>query len=55
MKGKVVVKLGVFEKVPEPEWEQFAVRRQTWEKPVEGCIQYKLLADPGKEVLSSSE
>lgn len=54
MKGKVVVKLGVFEKVPEPEWEQFAARRQTWEKPVEGCIQYKLLAGPGKEVLSSS-
>ena len=51
MKGKVVVKLGVFEKVPEPEWEQFAVRRQTWEVPVEGCTQYKLSAGPGEELL----
>lgn len=51
MKGKVVVKLGVFEKVPEPEWEQFAVRRQEWEKSVEGCVQYKLLGGPGKEQL----
>ncbi len=51
MKGKVVVKLGIFEKVPEPEWEQFAVRRQEWEVPVQGCIQYKLLAAPGKELL----
>ena len=51
MHGKVVVKLGVFEKVPNPEWEQFAVRRQEWEKPVEGCIQYKLFGGPGKELL----
>jgi hypothetical protein len=51
MGGKVVLKLGVFEKVPEPEWEAFAVRRQVWEKPLEGCIQYKLLGGPGKELL----
>ena len=51
MKAKVVVKLGVFEEVPEPEWEQFAVRRQKWEVPVQGCVQYKLLAGPGKELL----
>jgi len=51
MKGKVVVKLGVFEKVPEPEWEQFAVRRQEREVPVEGCIQYRFLGGPGKELL----
>ena len=51
MGGKVVLKLGVFEKVPEPEWEAFAVRRQNWEKLVEGCIQYKLLGGPGKEEL----
>lgn len=49
MNGKVVVKLGIFEKVPEPEWEQFAVRRQPWEKAFGGCIQYKLLAGPDKE------
>jgi hypothetical protein len=51
MKGKVVLKLGVFEKIPQPEWEAFAVRRQIWEKPFEGCIQYKLLGGPGKEQL----
>ena len=51
MKGKVVIKLGMFEKVPEPEWEQFATRRQSWETPVEGCVQYKLLGGPGKEEL----
>jgi len=51
MGGKIVVKLGMFERVPEPEWEQFAVRRQDWEKPFEGCRQYKLLAGPGKEQL----
>jgi hypothetical protein len=49
--GRVVVKLGVFEKVPQPEWEAFAVRRQSWEKPLEGCVQYKTLGGPGKEQL----
>ena len=51
MNGKIVVKLGVFPRVPQPEWEQFAERRQEWEEPLEGCIQYKLLAGPGKEQL----
>jgi len=51
MPGKVVLKLGMFERVPNPEWEAFAVRRQSWEKPFEGCIQYKLLGGPGKELL----
>jgi len=55
MKGKVILKLGVFEKVPEPEWEAFAVRRQVWEKPIEGCIEYKLLGGPGKEELGKEE
>lgn len=51
MNGKVVIKLGIFEKVPQPEWEAFAVRRQDWEKPFDGCIQYKLLGGPGNEEL----
>jgi hypothetical protein len=51
MKGKVILKLGVFEMVPEPEWEAFTVRRQSWEKPLEGCMQYKLLGGLGKELL----
>jgi hypothetical protein len=51
MNGKIVVKMGMFEKIPEPEWEAFANRRQAWEKPLEGAAQYKLLAGPGKELL----
>ena len=39
--GKTVLKLGIFPRVPIPEWESFAIRRQEWEKPVEGCVQYK--------------
>lgn len=51
MGNKIVVKLGVFPRVPQPEWEQFAERRQEWEKPLEDCVQYKLVAGPGKEQL----
>ena len=51
MNGKVILKLGVFAAVPQPEWEQFAERRQDWEVPIEGCTQYRLLAGPGKETL----
>jgi len=40
-KGKTVLKLGIYPRVPVPEWESFAVKRQDWEKPVEGCVQYK--------------
>ncbi len=51
MEGKVVLKLGIFDVVPVPEWEAFAVRRQIWEQPIEGAIQYKLLGGPGREKL----
>jgi hypothetical protein len=50
MEEKVVLKLGIFEIIPQPEWEAFAVRRQIWETPFDGCIQYKLLGGPGKEL-----
>ncbi|MBV37023.1 MAG: hypothetical protein CMP47_16465 [Rickettsiales bacterium] len=30
-----------YPKVPHPEWESFAERRQAWEKPLEGAVQYK--------------
>lgn len=40
-KGKIVLKLGIYPKVPHPEWESFAERRQAWEKPLEGAVQYK--------------
>ena len=39
--GKTVVKLGIFPRVPHAEWESFASQRQSWETPVEGCVQYK--------------
>ena len=51
MHGNVVIKLGIFDKVPRPEWEAFALRRQEWEKPLDGMVQYKLLGGPGKEQL----
>ena len=35
------MKLGIFPKIPDPEWESFAIRRQVWEKPLEGTVQYK--------------
>ncbi|EXJ87791.1 hypothetical protein A1O1_04718, partial [Capronia coronata CBS 617.96] len=41
LKGKIVLKLGIYAKLPVPEWESFASRRQAWEKPVEGAVQYK--------------
>ncbi|GAM91172.1 hypothetical protein ANO11243_092190 [Dothideomycetidae sp. 11243] len=51
MGNKIVIKMGCFDKVPAPEWEAFAVRRQEWEGPLEGCVQYKILGGPGKEQL----
>ncbi|KAJ9615604.1 hypothetical protein H2200_001679 [Cladophialophora chaetospira] len=39
--GKVVLKLGLYPNLPVPEWESFAERRQKWEKPLEGTVQYK--------------
>jgi hypothetical protein len=39
--GKTVLKLGIFPKIPTPEWESFASQRQEWERPLEGAIQYK--------------
>lgn len=53
MNGRVVLKLGIFEKVPVPEWEAFAIRLQSWETPLEGCIQYRLLGGLGKSYFES--
>lgn len=39
--GKTVLKLGIFPKIPHPEWESFASQRQEWMKPLDGAIQYK--------------
>jgi len=40
--GKTVLKLGIYPRLPVPEWESFASQRQEWEVPFTGCIQYKL-------------
>jgi hypothetical protein len=40
-KGKTVLKLGIFPKIPVPEWEAFSSQRQLWENPLEGAVQYK--------------
>jgi hypothetical protein len=40
-KGKFVLKLGLYPKLPVPEWESFAERRQPWEKPYPGTMQFK--------------
>ncbi|KAL2434059.1 hypothetical protein ABEF95_014276 [Exophiala dermatitidis] len=40
-KGKIILKLGIYPKLPVPEWESFASQRQEWEKPLDGAIQYK--------------
>jgi hypothetical protein len=39
--GMTVVKMGVFERTPVPEWESFAGKRQGFEKAYDGCVQYK--------------
>ncbi|KAE8449141.1 hypothetical protein EG329_008525 [Mollisiaceae sp. DMI_Dod_QoI] len=39
--GKTVLKLGIFPQIPTPEWESFSSRRQKWEVPLEGAVQYK--------------
>tara|TARA_R110002060_G_scaffold51591_4_gene62615 strand:+ start:313 stop:504 length:192 start_codon:yes stop_codon:yes gene_type:complete len=39
--GKSVLKLGIFPKIPTPEWESFSGERQAWEKPLDGTVQYK--------------
>lgn len=40
--GKTVLKLGIFPEIPNPEWESFALKRQEWLAPQEGCTQYKI-------------
>jgi hypothetical protein len=42
-RGKVILKQGIFPKIPQPEMETFASRRQEWEISIPGCEQYKEL------------
>lgn len=41
-KGKTILKLGIYPTLPVPEWESFCDKRQSWETPFEGTIQYKI-------------
>ena len=41
-KGKTILKLGIYPKLPYPEWESFCDKRQAWEVPLDGTVQYKI-------------
>ena len=47
-----ILKLGIYPKLPEPEWESFCEKKQKWEKPYEGTIQYKV-ASKGEKMPGS--
>lgn len=40
--GKVVCKMGIFPRIPAPEWESFALHRHDWQGKHEGMVQYKI-------------
>lgn len=39
--GKVILKLGIFEKIPKPEWESFCKDRHEWVLKHDWATQYK--------------
>ena len=41
-KGKTILKLGLYPNLPAPEWESFCEKRQSWETPYPGTVQYKI-------------
>jgi hypothetical protein len=45
----VILKMGIFPRIPEPEMEGFALHRHPWEPDFEGTVKYKLAR--GGEVL----
>jgi hypothetical protein len=42
MVGKVVLKMGLFPRLPAPEAEAFSEQKQEWEGVTEGIIHYRL-------------
>jgi hypothetical protein len=42
MVGKVVLKMGLFPRLPAPEAEAFSEQKQEWEGVMEGIIHYRL-------------
>ncbi|KAK4993238.1 hypothetical protein LTR50_000579 [Elasticomyces elasticus] len=39
--GKIVVKMGMFPRIPQPEFESFALHRHPWQAQHAGVVQYK--------------
>lgn len=40
--GLVIVKMGIFPRIPAPEFETFALHRHEWQGQHDGTIQYKI-------------
>ncbi|KAJ3577622.1 hypothetical protein NPX13_g2943 [Xylaria arbuscula] len=41
--NQVILKMGIFPRIPEPEMEGFALHRHAWEPELEGTVKYKLV------------
>jgi len=39
--GKTILKLGIYDKIPQPEWESFVADKREWLPMQEGCVQFK--------------
>lgn len=50
--GIIIVKMGMFPRIPEPEAESFALHRQSWQGKHEGMPQFKIVR--GGEKLEGS-
>ncbi|KAF4464506.1 glutathione-dependent formaldehyde-activating [Fusarium albosuccineum] len=40
--GRVIVKMGMFPRIPAPEWETFALHRHDWQGKHEGVVQWRI-------------
>lgn len=40
--GVVIVKMGMFPRIPAPEFETFALHRHEWQGKHDGVVQYKV-------------
>jgi hypothetical protein len=39
--GKIILKMGIFPRIPPPEMECFAAHKHAWEPEVEGVVGFK--------------
>lgn len=51
LSGKVILKMGIFPRIPTPEMEAFSLHQHPWEPLHEGTVRYKLVR--GGEVIGS--